>query len=227
MSRIATGSGRKNRLTKEDVQNFVKRALAGGGAGVPAANAGGGGLNLLPWPQVDFAKFGEIESKPLSRIKKISGANLARNWAMIPHVTQNDEADITEMEAFRKKLGEENKDLKITPLVFLITYNFVHLVTRGWLFVAGYRHGSAVVARLAELKVPMWSNRLRGLAAAAAGGMGAWLALGFGTRTATPWLGAACLALGAGAVLLVERKLPPLALLYGAAVLATVAGALW
>ena len=113
------------------------------------------------------------------------------------------------------------------PLVFLFTYNFVHFVTRGWLFVAGYRHGSAVVARLAELKVPMWSNRLRGLAAAAAGGMGAWLALGFGTRAATPWLGAACLALGAGAVLLVERKLPPLALLYGAAVLATIAGALW
>jgi pyruvate dehydrogenase E2 component (dihydrolipoamide acetyltransferase) len=118
LSRIATGSGRKNRLTKEDVQNFVKRALAGGGGGAPAAS--GGGLNLLPWPQVDFAKFGEIESRPLSRIKKISGANLARNWAMIPHVTQNDEADITEMEAFRKKLGEENKELKVTPLVFLI-----------------------------------------------------------------------------------------------------------
>lgn len=113
------------------------------------------------------------------------------------------------------------------PLVFLVTYNFVHLVTRGWLFVAGYRHGSAVVARLAELKIPVWSNRLRALAAAAAGGMGAWLALAFGARAATPWLGAACLALGAGAVLLVERKLPPLALLYGAAILATVAGALW
>ncbi len=121
LARIAQGSGRKNRLTKEDVQNFVKRSLAGSGAGAaPSAGAGEGGLKLLPWPQVDFSKFGEIESKPLSRIKKISGANLARNWAMIPHVTQNDDADVTEMEAFRKKLGEENKDLKITPLVFLI-----------------------------------------------------------------------------------------------------------
>jgi pyruvate dehydrogenase E2 component (dihydrolipoamide acetyltransferase) len=120
LARIAQGSGRKNRLTKEDVQNFVKRALAGGTSAAAVAGAGEGGLKLLPWPQVDFSKFGEIESKPLSRIKKISGANLARNWAMIPHVTQNDDADITEMEAFRKKLGEENKDLKITPLVFLI-----------------------------------------------------------------------------------------------------------
>ena len=86
----------------------------------PAALRVGRRPQLLPWPKVDFAKFGEIEAKPLSRIKKISGANLARNWAMIPHVTQHDDADITEMEAFRKKLGEENKDLKVTPLVFLI-----------------------------------------------------------------------------------------------------------
>lgn len=118
LMRIASGSGRKNRLTKEDVQNFVKQALAGGATG--AAASAGNGLSLLPWPKVDFAKFGEVESKPLSRIKKISGANLARNWAMIPHVTQNESADITEMEAFRKKLGDENKDLKITPLVFMI-----------------------------------------------------------------------------------------------------------
>jgi pyruvate dehydrogenase E2 component (dihydrolipoamide acetyltransferase) len=113
-----TGSGRKGRITREDVQGYVKQALA---APAPAAKAAaGGGLNLLPWPVVDFAKFGAIETQPLSRIKKISGANLARNWAMIPHVTQFDEADISEMEAFRKKLGEENKDLKVTPLVFLI-----------------------------------------------------------------------------------------------------------
>ena len=115
------GSARGGRIVKEDVQNFVKAALAGG---VPPATAGaaagGSGLNLLPWPKVDFSKFGEVESTPLSRIKKISGANLARNWAMIPHVTQFEQADITEMEAFRKKLGEENKDLKITPLVFQI-----------------------------------------------------------------------------------------------------------
>ncbi|KRF01907.1 dihydrolipoamide acetyltransferase [Frateuria sp. Soil773] len=113
------GSGRGGRIQREDVSAYVKHALASGArpvAGTPVA--AGGGLNLLPWPKVDFAKFGEIEEKPLSRIQKISGANLARNWAMIPHVTQHEDADITELEAFRKKLGEENKDLKITPLVF-------------------------------------------------------------------------------------------------------------
>lgn len=112
------GSERGGRIGKADVQAFVKAALSGSVA-APAA-ASGGGLNLLPWPKVDFAKFGEIERQPLSRIKKLSGANLARNWAMIPHVTQHDDADITEMEAFRKRLGEEHKDVKITPLVFLI-----------------------------------------------------------------------------------------------------------
>ncbi|HEX7128464.1 MAG TPA: dihydrolipoyllysine-residue acetyltransferase [Rhodanobacteraceae bacterium] len=114
------GSARGGRITKEDVQAFVKSVMAGGGAPSRAAAAGGGGLNLLPWPQVDFSKFGEIEEKPLSRIKKLSGANLARNWAMIPHVTQHESADVTDMEAFRKQLGAENKDVKITPLVFLI-----------------------------------------------------------------------------------------------------------
>jgi pyruvate dehydrogenase E2 component (dihydrolipoamide acetyltransferase) len=112
-----SGSGRGGRIVREDVQTYVKSALQGGGAPRKAA---GGGLDLLPWPKVDFAKFGPVESKPLSRIKKISGANLARNWAMIPHVTQFEQADITEMEAFRKQLGEENKDTKLTPLVFLI-----------------------------------------------------------------------------------------------------------
>ncbi len=97
----------------------MKHALAAG-ARPTEASAGGQGLNLLPWPKVDFAKFGDIEEQPLSRIKKISGANLARNWAMIPHVTQHDEADITELEAFRKQLGAENKDVKVTPLVFQI-----------------------------------------------------------------------------------------------------------
>jgi pyruvate dehydrogenase E2 component (dihydrolipoamide acetyltransferase) len=111
-----TGSERGGRITKADVQGFVKQALA-----APAhAGGGGGGLDLIPWPKVDFAKFGPVETQPLSRIKKISGANLARNWAMIPHVTQHDDADITEMEAFRKQLGEEHKDTKVTPLVFLI-----------------------------------------------------------------------------------------------------------
>ncbi|QAU24745.1 dihydrolipoyllysine-residue acetyltransferase [Dyella sp. M7H15-1] len=115
------GSGRGGRIVREDITAYVKHALASGARPVSGgAVAAGGGLNLLPWPKVDFAKFGEIEEKPLSRIQKISGANLARNWAMIPHVTQHEDADITELEAFRKKLGEENKDLKITPLVFQI-----------------------------------------------------------------------------------------------------------
>lgn len=117
LSKVSAGSGRKGRITKEDVQNYVKRTLA---APPALATGGGSGLSLLPWPVVDFAKFGAVEIKPLSRINKIAGQNLARNWAMIPHVTQHDEADITEMEAFRKKLGEENKELKLTPLVFMI-----------------------------------------------------------------------------------------------------------
>ncbi|GAB2536415.1 dihydrolipoyllysine-residue acetyltransferase [Rhodanobacter koreensis] len=112
------GSGRGGRIQREDVSAYVKHALASGARPVAGASASVGGLNLLPWPKVDFAKFGEIEEKPLSRIQKISGANLARNWAMIPHVTQHEDADITELEAFRKKLGEENKELKVTPLVF-------------------------------------------------------------------------------------------------------------
>ena len=118
LAKIRAGTGRKGRILKEDVQAYVKAALA---TPVAASTAGSGlGLQLLPWPVVDFAKFGPVDVKPLSRINKIAGQNLARNWAMIPHVTQNDEADVTEMEAFRKKLGEENKELKLTPLVFLI-----------------------------------------------------------------------------------------------------------
>jgi pyruvate dehydrogenase E2 component (dihydrolipoamide acetyltransferase) len=115
------GSGRGGRIQREDISNYVKQVMTSGAA--PSAGgtvAAGGGLNLLPWPKVDFSKFGEVEEKPLGRIPKISAANLSRNWAMIPHVTQFEDADITELEAFRKKLGEENKDLKITPLVFQI-----------------------------------------------------------------------------------------------------------
>ena len=104
------GSGRKGRIMEPDVKAFVKGVMSGAlqaaHVAAPAATQGGG-LDLLPWPKVDFAKFGPVQSEPLSRIKKISGANLARNWVMIPHVTQFDEADITEMEAFRKSLGEE------------------------------------------------------------------------------------------------------------------------
>jgi len=111
------GSGEKGRVTRDDVQQFVKTALA-----QPRGAAGGNGLQVLPSPVVDFAKFGGIEIRPLSRIKKISGANLHRNWVTIPHITQFDEADITEMEAFRKELGAEyaKQNIKITPLAFLI-----------------------------------------------------------------------------------------------------------
>jgi pyruvate dehydrogenase E2 component (dihydrolipoamide acetyltransferase) len=116
------GSGPKSRILKEDIQGFVKSALAGGGA--PAAAKGGGfaDLGLPAWPKVDFAKFGPVEVKPLSRIQKISGPALARNWVMIPHVTQFDEADITELEAFRAKVNEENAKagIKATPLAFLV-----------------------------------------------------------------------------------------------------------
>ena len=117
-----SGSARNGRITKEDVQNFVKRALSAGPARAAASGGGGGGLDLLPWPQVDFGKFGEIEAKPLSKIKKISGANLARNWVMIPHVTQFDDADITELEALRVSLNKENEKagIKLTMLAFLI-----------------------------------------------------------------------------------------------------------
>ncbi len=130
------GSGEKGRVTKDDVQDFVKAALAqreGGGeaSGYPSAyslrvqprgTAGGNGLQVLAMPVVDFAKFGAIETRPLSRIKKISGANLHRNWVTVPHVTQFDEADITEMEAFRKELNAEyaKQNIKITPLAFML-----------------------------------------------------------------------------------------------------------
>jgi len=119
--RLVKGSERKGRITKSDVRAYVKSVLSGQ-ATAPRAAAGGGGLNLLPWPQIDFAKFGEVETKPLSKIKKISGANLARNWAMIPHVTQHDEADVTELEALRVQLNKENEKsgIKLTMLAFLI-----------------------------------------------------------------------------------------------------------
>jgi len=118
------GSARGGRIVREDVQSFVKGVMQGGGAkaaaGTPAT--AGGGLNLLPWPKVDFAKFGEVEVQELGRIQKISAANLARNWAMIPHVTQHDDADITDLEALRVQLNKENEKagIKLTMLAFLI-----------------------------------------------------------------------------------------------------------
>ncbi|MRI29207.1 pyruvate dehydrogenase complex dihydrolipoyllysine-residue acetyltransferase [Vibrio cholerae] len=121
------GSGRKNRILKEDVQNYVKEALKRLESGAQAAASGkgdGAALGLLPWPKMDFSKFGDTEVQPLSRIKKISGANLHRNWVMIPHVTQWDNADITELEKFRQEQNamEAKRDtgMKITPLVFIM-----------------------------------------------------------------------------------------------------------
>jgi pyruvate dehydrogenase E2 component (dihydrolipoamide acetyltransferase) len=114
------GTGPKGRILQEDVRAYVKQEMSQPRAAAPAGT--GVGLDLLPWPQVDFAKFGPVEATPLSRIKKISGANLARNWVMIPHVTQHDEADITDLEAFRVQLNKENEKsgVKLTMLAFLI-----------------------------------------------------------------------------------------------------------
>jgi pyruvate dehydrogenase E2 component (dihydrolipoamide acetyltransferase) len=122
------GSGPKGRITQEDVQGFVKGVMAGDAhtaaqkAKAPATAAGGAFPGLLPWPQVDFSKFGPVVRKELSRIKKISGANLHRNWVVIPHVTNHDDADITELEAFRVQLNKENEKsgVKVTMLAFLI-----------------------------------------------------------------------------------------------------------
>lgn len=116
-----TGSGRKGRITPVDLRSFVKSVMQKveqGGAGASL----GGGLDLLPWPKVDFSKFGEIEVKELSRIKKISGQNLARNWVMIPHVTLHEDADMTDLEVFRKQLNKEweRAGIKVSPLAFII-----------------------------------------------------------------------------------------------------------
>jgi pyruvate dehydrogenase E2 component (dihydrolipoamide acetyltransferase) len=118
------GSGPKGRITQEDVQAFVKAAMSGGAGSPAAASSGGslGGLNIIPWPKVDFAKFGEIERQPLNRIKKLTAANLGRNWIMIPAVTYHEDADITDLEAFRVLTNKENekKGIKITMLAFLM-----------------------------------------------------------------------------------------------------------
>jgi len=123
------GSGAKGRITESDVQGFVKAVMAGTvqttaqKAAAPASGAAGGsGLSVLAWPKVDFEKFGAVERKELSRIKKISGANLHRNWVVIPHVTNHDDADITELEAFRVQLNKENEKagIKVTMLAFMI-----------------------------------------------------------------------------------------------------------
>ena len=119
-----TGTADKGRITKEDVQNFVKQAISGGGTAAPRGTASSVNFapNLPDLPNVDFSKFGTIETKPLSRIKKISGPALHRNWLAIPHITQFDEADLTELEAFRKAQGAdaEKQGVKLTPLAFMI-----------------------------------------------------------------------------------------------------------
>ena len=125
LSRVA-GSGQKGRITQEDVQNFVKGIMAGSTAvaavSAPAKNGSGVGLDLLPWPSLDFSKFGATTTSPLSRIKKLSGPNLHRNWVMIPHVTQFDEADIGDLEEFRKSSNEAlvKSGVKLTMLAFVI-----------------------------------------------------------------------------------------------------------
>jgi len=123
VARVA-GTGPKGRILQSDVQAWVKGVISGAAspAAVPATGSGGG-LDLLPWPKIDFAKFGAIEVQPLSRIKKISGANLSRNWAMIPAVTYHEDADITDLEAFRVQINKENEKgggAKLTMLAFLI-----------------------------------------------------------------------------------------------------------
>jgi pyruvate dehydrogenase E2 component (dihydrolipoamide acetyltransferase) len=123
------GTGPKGRITQDDVQSFTKQVMGGTAqtkaqaAKAPAVSGGSGmGLELLPWPKVDFAKFGSVERKDLSRIKKISGANLHRNWVLIPHVTNHDDADITDLEAFRVQFNQENEKsgVKVTMLAFMI-----------------------------------------------------------------------------------------------------------
>ncbi|MFZ6673477.1 dihydrolipoyllysine-residue acetyltransferase [Undibacterium sp. Xuan67W] len=125
LNRVA-GSGQKGRITQEDVQNFVKGIMAGSTAvaavSAPAKNGSGVGLDVLPWPSLDFSKFGATTTSPLSRIKKLSGPNLHRNWVMIPHVTQFDEADISDLEEFRKSSNEAlvKSGVKLTMLAFVI-----------------------------------------------------------------------------------------------------------
>jgi pyruvate dehydrogenase E2 component (dihydrolipoamide acetyltransferase) len=121
LTRVA-GTGPKGRILHEDIQNFVKSVMAGGGASPAKGGGSGVGLDLLPWPSLDFSKFGATELLPLARIKKISGPNLHRNWVMIPHVTQFEEADVTDLEEFRKdsNAAMAKSGVKLTMLAFVI-----------------------------------------------------------------------------------------------------------
>lgn len=168
------GTGPKTRILKEDVQAYVKEALGRLASGTsPEAKGDGAALGLLPWPSVDFSKFGDTELLPLSRIKKISGANLHRNWVMIPHITQFDSADITELEAFRKEQNalEAKKDtgIKITPLVFIMkavaksleafpTFNASLSAEGDSLILKKYIHIGIAVDTPNGLVVPVFTN---------------------------------------------------------------------
>lgn len=168
------GTGPKTRILKEDVQAYVKEALERLASGTSAeAKGDGAALGLLPWPSVDFSKFGDTELLPLSRIKKISGANLHRNWVMIPHITQFDSADITELEAFRKEQNalEAKKDsgIKITPLVFIMkavaksleafpTFNASLSAEGDSLILKKYIHIGIAVDTPNGLVVPVFTN---------------------------------------------------------------------
>ncbi len=120
LSRIGEGSGRKGRITKDDVQQFIKQVLAGQAA--PAAEAASGGSGIPPIPAVDFEKFGPIETQPLTKIKRLTGTAMSRNWLNVPHVTHHDEADITDTEVFRKSLAEQAKarEVRVTMVSFLL-----------------------------------------------------------------------------------------------------------
>jgi pyruvate dehydrogenase E2 component (dihydrolipoamide acetyltransferase) len=114
------GSGRKGRIVVEDVRAAATGGGGAAGGAASGASGGDGGLNLLPWPKVDFAKYGEVERVELSKIRRISAANLSRNWIRIPHVTHNDEADVTDLEAFRKQLNGEQSEVKVTMVALLL-----------------------------------------------------------------------------------------------------------
>ena len=166
---VVPGSGPKNRILKEDIQAFVKRSIQGGNNNTPTEPTLG--LNIPPWPVIDFEKFGSVEKKVLSRIKKLSGAALHRNWLSIPHITQHDEVDITELETFRKSLAKESDKagIKVTPLALIMKatvsalkkfpdFNSSLTPEGDALFVKKYYHIGVAVDTPGGLVVPVIRN---------------------------------------------------------------------
>jgi pyruvate dehydrogenase E2 component (dihydrolipoamide acetyltransferase) len=166
---VVPGSGPKNRILKEDIQAFVKRSIQGGNNNTPTEPTLG--LNIPPWPVIDFEKFGSVEKKVLSRIKKLSGAALHRNWLSIPHITQHDEVDITELETFRKSLAKESDKagIKVTPLALIMKatvsalkkfpdFNSSLTPEADALFVKKYYHIGVAVDTPGGLVVPVIRN---------------------------------------------------------------------